>query len=46
MDDEIKAFYYEAHSVVIGSAITRPHLITQHFVDEVKGGKINHSLFY
>jgi len=32
-----KAFELGAHSVVIGSAITRPQLITQRFISKVKG---------
>lgn len=32
-----KAFELGAHCVVIGSAITRPQLITKRFVDEIKG---------
>ncbi len=33
VDDVKKAFDLGAHSVVIGSAITRPHLITERFVN-------------
>lgn len=33
VEDVQKAFEIGAHSVVIGSAITRPHLITKRFVD-------------
>jgi len=33
-EDVKKAFELGAHSVVIGSAITRPHLITKRFVEE------------
>ena len=32
-EDAMKAVYLGAHSVVVGSAITRPHLITQRFTD-------------
>ena len=35
--DVIKAFEIGAHSVVIGSAITRPQLITKRFADVLKG---------
>lgn len=31
-----KALHYGAHAVVVGSAITRPQLITQRFVSELK----------
>ena len=45
-DDAIKAFHYGAYSVVVGSAITRPHLITQRFVDHVKGFPTKRKLIY
>lgn len=45
-DDAIRAFHYGAHSVVIGSAITRPHLIMQRFYDHVSGFKEKRSLYY
>jgi len=32
-EDAVKALYLGAHAVVVGSAITRPHLITQRFTD-------------
>lgn len=32
-EDAIKCLYLGAHSVVVGSAITRPHLITKRFTD-------------
>ena len=35
-DDVVKAFNLGAHSVVIGSAITRPQLITKRFIDCIK----------
>ncbi|MEG0240421.1 N-acetylmannosamine-6-phosphate 2-epimerase [Anaerorhabdus sp.] len=45
-DDAIKAFHYGADAVVVGSAITRPHLITQRFCDHVNGFKKKRSLIY
>ena len=45
-DDAIRAFHYGAHSVVIGSAITRPHLIMRRFYDHVNGYPEKRSLFY
>jgi len=35
VDQINKAFEYKAHAVVIGSAITRPQLITKRFVTGV-----------
>lgn len=32
-EDAMKAIYLGAHAVVVGSAITRPHLITKRFTD-------------
>lgn len=45
-DDAIKALYYGCKAVVVGSAITRPHLITQRFVDHLHGFDQERSLFY
>lgn len=45
-DDAIRAFHYGAHSVVIGSAITRPHLIMRRFYDHVNGYPEKRSLLY
>lgn len=45
-DDAIRAFHYGADAVVVGSAITRPHLITQRFCDHVNGFKKKRSLIY
>lgn len=45
-DDAIKALYYGALAVVVGSAITRPHLITRRFYDHINGFKEKRSLFY
>ncbi len=40
IDDATKALSLGAHAVVIGSAITRPQLITKHFFEGIKkGGK-------
>ncbi|MBU3113325.1 N-acetylmannosamine-6-phosphate 2-epimerase [Clostridium lacusfryxellense] len=36
-EDAIKCLYLGAHSVVVGSAITRPHLIAKRFVDLMSG---------
>ena len=36
-EDAMKVLYLGAHSVVVGSAITRPHLITARFVDLLSG---------
>lgn len=45
-DDAIKALYYGAYCVVVGSAITRPQIITQRFYDHMKGFKKKRSLYY
>ncbi len=39
--DAMKCLYLGAHSVVVGSAITRPHLITKRFVDLISGYQNN-----
>ncbi|GHT67666.1 putative N-acetylmannosamine-6-phosphate 2-epimerase [Bacteroidia bacterium] len=36
-EDAMKCIYLGAHAVVVGSAITRPHLITKRFVDLLSG---------
>ena len=36
-EDAMKCLYLGAHSVVVGSAITRPHLITKRFTDLLSG---------
>ena len=36
-EDAIKALYLGADAVVVGSAITRPHLIAKRFVDLIGG---------
>ena len=36
-EDAMKCLYLGAHSVVVGSAITRPHLTTKRFVDLLSG---------
>lgn len=36
-EDAMKVLYLGAHSVVVGSAITRPHYITKRFVDLLSG---------
>lgn len=40
-EDAMKCIYLGAHSVVVGSAITRPHLITKRFVDLLSGYQNN-----
>lgn len=40
-EDAMKCIYLGAHSVVVGSAITRPHLITKRFVDILSGYQNN-----
>lgn len=40
-EDAMKVLYLGAHSVVVGSAITRPHLITKRFVDLLGGYQDN-----
>lgn len=36
-EDAVKCLYLGAHSVVVGSAITRPHLTTKRFTDLMSG---------
>ena len=40
-EDAMKCIYLGAHSVVVGSAITRPHLIAKRFVDLLSGYQAN-----
>jgi N-acylglucosamine-6-phosphate 2-epimerase len=40
-EDAIKCLYLGAHAVVVGSAITRPHLITKRFTDLMGGYRDN-----
>lgn len=40
-EDAMKCIYLGAHSVVVGSAITRPHLIAKRFVDLLGGYQDN-----
>jgi N-acylglucosamine-6-phosphate 2-epimerase len=40
-EDAMKCLYLGAHAVVVGSAITRPHLITKRFVDLLTGYRDN-----
>lgn len=40
-EDAMKCIYLGAHAVVVGSAITRPHLITKRFVDLLTGYQNN-----
>lgn len=45
-DDAIRALHYGAHAVIVGSAITRPHLIARRFVDHIQGFSEKRSLLY
>ena len=45
-DGAIKALYYGCKAVVVGSAITRPHLIAQRFADHMHGFDKERSLYY
>ncbi len=40
-EDAMKCLYLGAHAVVVGSAITRPHLTTRRFVDLLSGYRSN-----
>lgn len=40
-EDAMKCIHLGAHAVVVGSAITRPHLITKRFVDLLSGYQNN-----
>jgi len=40
-EDAIKCLYLGAHAIVVGSAITRPHLTAKRFVDLMGGFKTN-----
>jgi N-acylglucosamine-6-phosphate 2-epimerase len=40
-EDAMKAMYLGAHAVVVGSAITRPHLTTKRFTDLLGGFRSN-----
>jgi len=40
-EDAMKCIYLGAHAVVVGSAITRPHLTAKRFVDLLNGYKTN-----
>ncbi len=45
-DDAIRALHYGCYAVVVGSAITRPHLVTRRFHDHICGFAEERSLFY
>lgn len=40
-EDAVKCLYLGAHAVVVGSAITRPHLTAKRFVDLISGYREN-----
>lgn len=40
-EDAIKCLYLGAHAVVVGSAITRPHITAKRFVDLINGYQCN-----
>ena len=40
-EDAIKCLYLGAHAVVVGSAITRPHLTAKRFTDLMNGFRTN-----
>ena len=40
-EDAMKCIFLGAHSVVVGSAITRPHLTAKRFVDLLSGYQNN-----
>lgn len=40
-EDAIKCLYLGAHAVVVGSAITRPHLTAKRFTDLMSGYRSN-----
>ena len=40
-EDAMKCLYVGCHSVVVGSAITRPHYVTKRFVDCLSGYQDN-----
>lgn len=45
-EDAVASLYYGAYAVVVGNAITRPNIITQHFVDAIQGFPEKRSLLY
>ncbi|MGG7176377.1 N-acetylmannosamine-6-phosphate 2-epimerase [Clostridium paraputrificum] len=45
-EEAIISLYHGAYSVVVGNAITRPHITTQKFCDAINGYKEKRSLFY
>ncbi len=40
-EDAMKCVFLGAHAVVVGGAITRPHLIAKRFVDLLNGYQTN-----
>ena len=45
-EDCIVAFHYGAHSVVVGTAFTRPHITIRRWSDHIEGFTEQRSLFY
>lgn len=45
-EEAVISLYHGAYSVVVGNAITRPHITTQKFSDAINGYKEKRSLFY
>ena len=45
-EDAMIALYHGAYSVVVGNAITRPHITTQKFYDAINGYKEKRGLYY
>lgn len=46
LEEAVIALYHGAHAVVVGNAITRPHITTQRFTDAINGYEEKRSLFY
>lgn len=45
-EQAVLSLYYGAIAVVVGNAITRPHIVTRKFVDTIKGFPEKRSLYY
>ena len=46
VEDAIRSLHYGAYAVVVGSAITRPHIVARRFVDHINGFQETRGLFY